>query len=180
MAAFPGEVVMSVQGATGKWCSGLAIGFAVLSSGALGACGGSRALPASTTMSHEPHRTTTTSLRPTLGLTGAWFEGAGFGQVEPSEVYLGGDPTGQVTGIGWQSWGASEATGLGLSWYVAPNQGTADGGQRTAAIVAFDLGTCAGHPAYQEVEWYFPAVGGSFDPSRAVYACQKGYVNPNE
>jgi hypothetical protein len=100
--------------------------------------------------------------------------------VEPAEVFLGGDPTGLVTSIRWQSWGGSKAEGTGTSTYVAANQITADGSQQTATIVAFDVGTCAGHAAYQEVEWYFPREGGTFDPSHAVYACKQGYVNPNE
>jgi hypothetical protein len=166
----------------------LAAGFGL----ALAACGGTSASRSSATTSaptpstsaatHSTNSTTatTTNPLPTLGLTGAWFGGAGFGQVEPGEVFLGGDPTGLVTSIRWRSWGGSEAEGTGTSTYVAANQTTADGSQQTATIVAFDVGTCAGHAAYQEVEWYFPSEGGTFDPSQAVYACKKGYVNPNE
>lgn len=173
---------------------GLAVGSVVITSVILAACGGPTRLAQSTTTTAQT-TTTPTSLVPaptstvpaptttnppaTLGLAGAWTAGVGFGQVEPSEVFLGGDPTGLVTSIHWQSWGGSVATGTGTSWYVAPNQITADGSHQTATIVAFDLGTCVGHAAYQEVEWYFPSEGGKFDPSQAVYACEQGYVNPN-
>jgi len=133
---------------------------------------------ASTPASNVP-TTATASPPPILGLTGAWFEGRGFGEVEPSEVFLGGDPTGLVTAIAWKSWGGSTATGTGTSTYVGPNQNTAEGSEQPATIVAFDLGTCAGHVVYQQVEWYFAGEGGRFDPSQAEYTCTMGYVSAN-
>jgi hypothetical protein len=120
---------------------------------------------------------TTGSSAPTLGLAGAWFAGSGFGEVEPSTVFLGGDPTGQLTSIHWSSWGGAEATGSGIGWYVPPNVITAKGSDEPATVVAFDLGTCADRPAYQEVTWYFTAEGETFDPSQAQYACTEGYVS---
>jgi hypothetical protein len=83
----------------------------------------------------------------------------GFGQVRPVEISLGGDPTGILTGITWQSWGGAQATGTGTSTYVAPDQTVAQGTLETATVVAFDLGVCAGAPAYQKVAWYFPQHG---------------------
>jgi hypothetical protein len=113
----------------------------------------------------------------TLGLAGAWFEGSGFGQVEPSLVYLGGDPTGRLTSITWSSWGGAEATGSGTGFYVPPNTITADGSSKPAIVIAFDLGTCGGHAAYEKVEWYFAGEGGKFDQAQALYACTEGYLS---
>jgi hypothetical protein len=99
-------------------------------------------------------------LIPTLGLTSAWGASAvGFGQVRPAEISLGGDPTGVLTGITWQSWGGDTATGTGTGTYVGPNRSTAQGMQETATVVASDLGSCGGGPAYQQVKWYFPSQG---------------------
>ncbi len=83
----------------------------------------------------------------------------GFGQVKPAVISLGGDPTGVLTGIAWQSWGAGQAMGTGKSTYVGPGQTAAQGTVETATVVAADLGTCKGAPAYQEVTWYFPEQG---------------------
>jgi hypothetical protein len=85
--------------------------------------------------------------------------GVGFGAVRPTEISLGGDPTGILTGISWQSWGGAQATGTGTSTYVAPGQSVAQGTQETATVVASGLGTCKGAPAYQQVVWYFPQNG---------------------
>jgi hypothetical protein len=42
----------------------------------------------------------------------------------------------------------------------------------TATVVAFDLGTCDGStPAYQEVTYYFPQDGETFDPTKSTNAC---------
>ena len=100
---------------------------------------------------------------PTLGIAAAWARVgpsvAGFGQVRPSEISLGGDPTGILSGIIWASWGGATAIGTGTSTYVAPGQTVAQGTQQSATVVASDLGTCAGTPAYQQVKWYFPSEG---------------------
>jgi hypothetical protein len=85
--------------------------------------------------------------------------GVGFGEVKPAEISLGGDPTGVLTGITWQSWGGNQATGTGKSTYVGPDQTVAQGTVETATVVAFDLGSCKGAPAYQEVKWYYPEEG---------------------
>jgi hypothetical protein len=85
--------------------------------------------------------------------------GVGFGAVRPAEISLGGDPTGILTGITWQSWGGAQATGTGTGTYVAPGQTVAQGTPETATVVAYGLGTCKGAPAYQQVVWYFPQHG---------------------
>jgi hypothetical protein len=121
--------------------------------------------------------TSTSAPAPTLGhLVGVFIRGKGFGRVEPAEIDNGGDPTGIVTQITWQSWGGAQATGTGTSDYVAPNQNVAQGTEQQATVVAFDLGTCDGTPMYQAVEWYFPQNGQSFDPNRYENVCTGSYV----
>jgi len=115
---------------------------------------------------------------PTLGQLAGTFakDGQGFGQVKPSTVFNGGDPTGRVAGIVWQSWGGAEAIGTGIGWWVGPNQIVAQGTQEPATIEAFDLGTCNGRLMYQAVEWYFPQHGGHFDPNQYENVCAGTYV----
>jgi hypothetical protein len=118
----------------------------------------------STTAAGGGSSTTTTSgagrPKPTLGVAGAFgVDGVGFGSARPTEISLGGDPTGILTGISWQSWGGAQAMGYGTSTYVAPGQSVAQGTQETATVLAYSLGTCQGVPAYQQVVWYFPQHG---------------------
>jgi hypothetical protein len=114
---------------------------------------------------------------PTLGqLAGAFAHGDGFGQVKPSRIFNGGDPTGLVTGVVWSSWGGAQATATGTSDYVGPNQAVLDGTEETATVVAFDLGTCDGKLMYQAVEWYFPQHGQSFSPTTYEDICTGSYV----
>jgi len=125
--------------------------------------------PTSTTAVGGGSSTTTSSAaggqggqeaNPTLGVAGAFGpNGMGFGTVRPAEISFGGDPTGVLTGVTWQSWGGAQATGTGTSTYVAPGQTVAQGTQETATVVASGLGTCKGAPAYQQVVWYFPQHG---------------------
>jgi hypothetical protein len=93
--------------------------------------------------------------------------------VEPAAISLGGDPTGTVTGITWQSWGGAEGTGTGRGTYVGPDQTVAQGTVETATVVAYDLGTCKGAPAYSLVTWYFPGQGQTLHSGAmpAVNAC---------
>ena len=97
--------------------------------------------------------------QPALGRAGAFPSGIGFGRVKPTEISLGGDPTGILSRVTWHSWGGSQATGTGTSTYVGPGQTAAQGAQETATVVAYDLGTCNGSPAYRQVTWYFPQHG---------------------
>lgn len=122
---------------------------------------------------------TSSSPPPVLGIGGARFGGVGFGQVQPSRIYLGGDPTGDLRNIVWSNWGGSQAVGHGLSLYVTPNQSTSAGSEQPATAVAFDLGTCHGSPAYQAIEWYFPQHGGYFDPNYYINTCTGAYVPPD-
>lgn len=115
---------------------------------------------------------------PVLGQPAGIFatNSKGFGEVRPSTVFNGGDPTGLVTDITWSSWGGSTATGTGTSDYVGPNQSVAGGTQETVTIVAFDLGTCDGKLMYRAVEWYFPQHGDNFDPNQYEDICTGSYV----
>lgn len=101
----------------------------------------------------------------------------GFGRSSPPIVYLGGDPTGEVTSIRWSGWGTATAVGTGVSTWVWP--GTAVGDNRPIAgarIVAFHLGRCRGRLSYNAVEWYFPRYGDAFDPRQYVNTCTGAYV----
>lgn len=118
-----------------------------------------------------------TTPAPTLGrLAGVFAQGQGFGQVEPSKIFNGGDPTGLVSKITWSSWGGATATGSGTSTYVAANQPVAAGRPQPATIVAFDLGTCHGKLMYQAVEWYFPQHGQAFSASHYENVCTGTFV----
>jgi hypothetical protein len=120
---------------------------------------------------------TATGPAPVLGqLAGVFAQGQGFGQVEPPKIFNGGDPTGLVTHITWQSWGSRRAIGSGTAEYVGPNQSVATGKQKPATVVAFHLGTCGGKLMYQAVEWYFPGQGQSFDPTHYENICTGSYV----
>ena len=111
-------------------------------------------------------------------LAGVFARGSGFGQAEPVKIFNGGDPTGLVTHIVWQSWGSARAVGTGTSEYVGPSQSVATGTAEPVTIVAFRLGTCDGKRMYRAVEWYFPQHGQSFDPGRYEDICTGSYV-PN-
>jgi hypothetical protein len=106
---------------------------------------------------------------PTLGLKQAsanW--GAGFGAVRPSAINFNGDPTSFISKIRWRSWGGRQALGHGMAGFVWPGFAVADGTRYVSAtVVAFDLGTCDGHPAYKREEWYFPQYGETFSPAPA-------------
>jgi hypothetical protein len=114
---------------------------------------------------------------PPLGRpAGVFAHGAGFGQVRPSKIFNGGDPTGLVSHITWKSWGGPRAVGTGTSDYVGPTQSVATGTEEAATVVAFNLGTCDGKRMYRAVEWYFPQHGQTFNPGRYENVCTGAYV----
>ena len=136
--------------------------------------------PSTTTTPPSVPPSTSAAGGPLLG-SAAWgqalgsFAGiSGFGEVAPADITLGGTlPAPQLDSISWSNWGAAEATGQGQSV-----DGTNQSGPMSSwplepvTVVAFDLGSCnGGPPAYEEVEWYFPGDGGTFDPSNATNAC---------
>ena len=49
--------------------------------------------------------------RPPWAPAGLFAHGAGFGQIRPSKIFNGGDPTGLVSHITWTSWGGARASG---------------------------------------------------------------------
>lgn len=110
---------------------------------------------------------------PTLGRLAGNFAhaGKGFGQVRPSEIFNGGDPTGLVSHVVWTSWGRPKTVGTGWSDDVGPNQRVSTGTEEPATVVAFNLGTCGGTLMYQAVEWYFPQHGQVFNPHRYENIC---------
>lgn len=115
------------------------------------------ALNCITSSGHAPP-TAAPAAAPTLGAVWASNQ-KGFGQVRPSEVYAGGDPTGMVTGVRWTSWGGPTATGTGTGYWTPPSGFVSDSVDAPARVVASNLGTCHGRPAYLSVTWYFPTKG---------------------
>lgn len=96
----------------------------------------------------------------------------GFGRVRPTEVFLGGDPTGLVQHIHWSGWGSSQAVGAGEAEYDWPGTAVAANPISPGArIVAFHLGTCHGQRSYNALEWYFPKYGQVFNPHQYIDTC---------
>lgn len=90
------------------------------------------------------------------------MSGAGFGQVRPSEIYLGGDPTGLVCRIHWLSWGGQLAVGDGTGWYINSHQAVSQGKAAPVVVVLYYLGTWRDRPAYTSYHWYFLGNGSGF------------------
>jgi hypothetical protein len=139
--------------------------------------------PSTTSPTTTTHTVTPTGTRtPTLGHRVGLFASpaaVGFGTVQPTEIFNGGDPTGLVTKIVWHSWGGPDAVGTGMSDYVAPGGTVASGTEQPTTVVAFELGTCGGVYMYQAVEWYFAAHGQAFDPNRYEDVCSGTYFPPS-
>jgi hypothetical protein len=95
----------------------------------------------------------------------------GYGTAQPATIFNGGDPTGLVINIRWQSWGGPTAVGTGTSIDDSNSPTVADAPTRQATVVAFDLGTCNGQLMYEAVDWYFPAIGQKFDPHDSLNMC---------
>ena len=99
----------------------------------------------------------------------------GYGSARPATISNGGDPTGIVTNVSWQSWGGPEAVGTGTGYYDPPNEPVSKAIKETATVVAFNRGTCAGQYMYQGIEWYFPESGGSFNTTSYLNICSWTY-----
>jgi hypothetical protein len=109
-------------------------------------------------------------------LAGPWSQDqTGYGQAEPRVINNGGDPTGVVTRIHWNTWGGPRAIGAGTGWYVGPNSDVVHGHYEAARIVLFHLGTCKGRLAYDAIEWYFPDRGQHFVSGDYIDACTGAY-----
>ncbi|HEY5431654.1 MAG TPA: hypothetical protein VIK04_21260 [Solirubrobacteraceae bacterium] len=112
---------------------------------------------------------------PTLGISRAPSQ-EGYGQVEPRTIFNGGDPTGLVTHVHWTHWGQPRAMGSGIGDWVWPGLSVAGGSTPVrATVVAFDLGSCAGRPAYRKIAWYFPSRGQTFDARQFINICTGRY-----
>lgn len=95
----------------------------------------------------------------------------GYGEVRPTTISNGGDPSGIVSGVRWTSWGGDRAEGDGAGFYVPPNGITAYGYEQPAHIVAFNLGDCDGKRMYRSITWYFPGKGEKFDAAIGSNIC---------
>ncbi len=115
--------------------------------------------------------------QPTLG--GAWNPSVrGYGTVQPTRVFNGGDPTGDIWDITWSSWGGKQAIGRGLSYAIPPGAvSVAQSIKEPATIVAYNLGTCNGQLMYQAAKWYFPGDGETFNPAGHYNICTGDYIN---
>jgi hypothetical protein len=80
----------------------------------------------------------------------------GFGHVKPSKIFLGGDGTGMLCRIHWISWGGRFAIGTGTAADVTGHQDDAHARWSPAVVIASELGTYRGRPAYERVRWSFP------------------------
>lgn len=119
--------------------------------------------------------TTISKAVPVLGAV--WGPGQeGYGTPHPTVIFNGGDPTGLVTQIHWQSWGGPVALATGVSLDANNAPSVAQGVQRPVQVEAFNLGTCRGVLMYQAVEWYFPGDGQTFDPHNYIDICNGKYV----
>lgn len=120
--------------------------------------------------------TSSTAIQPVLGTTWASSQ-EGYGSVKPTTIFNGGDGSGLLKNITWQSWGDSKATGHGTGLYVSPSDASnADGTQEQATVVAFNLGTCKDKSSYNAIEWYFPQHGQLFSSTTYQNDCTGAYV----
>ena len=90
---------------------------------------------------------------PVLGWKHAFSNGKGFGTVQPRTVYLGGDPTGEVSKLRWHRWGRSKAVGFGQGW--CQGQSVASGHYCSASLHVYELAACRGGRAYLMMAFYF-------------------------
>lgn len=80
----------------------------------------------------------------------------GFGKTKPDHIFLGGDPSGAVEHVKWQSWGGQTASATGTGLYVGANQTVAEGTAEPVFVLASNLGYCRGTYAYRSLRWWFP------------------------
>jgi hypothetical protein len=136
--------------------------------GVLGVCVVAAALiPAAGIASHADHRS-----RVVLGNSSGPSQD-GYGEAHPRRIFNGGDPSGLVMHVHWKHWGSRRATGWGTGLFVWPGLAVAEGFRARARVVAFHLGTCEGHAAYNEVEWFFPAYHQRFHQSLGGQICSE-------
>ena len=126
-----------------------------------------------------PKPTITTKPAPVPVLGNANWSGGGkkgYGTVRPSDINNGGDGTGVVTDVKWQSWGGATAVATGKAFDPRGQIDSAHSVERAATVQAFDLGMCEGKLVYRAIEWYFPSQGDKFDPNSYINICTGDYV----
>ena len=100
---------------------------------------------------------------PVLGSARFWpgHYDKGFGQAHPKTIFNGGDPSGLVTHIRWQHWGAKRAIGWGKTSIFKPHGGYYPQPVRAELRVS-RLGRCTKHgpSAYRHLEAREPAKPG--------------------
>jgi hypothetical protein len=119
----------------------------------------------------------TGALHPLPRLGRAWSSlQIGYGSVKPVEIYNGGDASGVVTHIRWNSWDGGKAVGYGTAVYQPP---VGISREARARVVAFDLGRCRGYRSYNAVQWYFPEYGQAFHRDAYINDCAGAFVEPS-
>jgi hypothetical protein len=122
-------------------------------------------VPATGVGAHHAHRQ-----RVVLG-NSAGPSQSGYGEAHPRKISNGGDPSGLLLDVHWKHWGSKRATGWGRGLFIWPGLAVAEGIRARARVVAFHLGTCEGHAAYNAVEWFFPAYGQHFHADLGGQIC---------
>lgn len=110
---------------------------------------------------------------PVLGTASSAPHSRGLGDARPALVDLGGaSSTGVIEDVTWRDWGGPTANGTGVAAYVAPGAPLASATREVATLVADDLGTCDGHPAYRTLGFSFPAHGESAGARPPLDLCE--------
>jgi hypothetical protein len=131
----------------------------------LAGCAGSPA-PAPTTSSPAPTRRT--APEPVLAAP-IGKASIGFGTVRPRTVSGGGDPTSAIDSITWRTWGGPTARGRGMGCYVPAGKPLSACVRRPVEVIATSIGRCDGHRAYQDLGWWFPTEGQTFNAGADFY-----------
>lgn len=100
----------------------------------------------------------------------------GLGTARPRTVSGGGDPSSGIESITWRSWGGATARGRGFGCFVPPGKPIAACVRRPVEVIATGLGTCGGRRAYEDLGWWFPTEGQTFDPAADFYLRSCVYV----
>ena len=115
-----------------------------------------------------------TGSRPAVPVLGhSFFRSAGFGHAHPAYISFGGaDENFKMWGVHWRHWGDKRAVGFGKGWWLSSGaKSVSQGHLERQEIVAFDLGSCKGKPAYLKMKWFFPGHGQTFNNTSANQIC---------
>jgi hypothetical protein len=88
----------------------------------------------------------------------------GLGTVRPRTISSGGDPATAIDSVTWSSWGGPTARGRGVGCFVPAGKPIASCVRRPVDVIATNLGRCDGRRAYEDLGWWFPTEGQTFDP----------------